>query len=244
MDALALILAAGKGTRMRSALPKPIVSFKGKPLVTHIIKAFKDAGVSEVFLVVGHGGQEVIDAVGKQELYISQEEQKGTAHAVLQGKDILAYKGKNLFVFVGDSPLISSSTIQQLKNHHERTGAACTFLTADFPSGIPYARVIRDEKGTLIKCIEEKNATEKEKSVTELLSSHFIFNADLLFDNIHRIEKDRHNGEYYLTDMITLFLKDGLKVETLKIKSYPELMGLNTPEELAWAENISNKTNE
>jgi len=238
MESIALILAAGKGTRMKSDLPKPIVPFKGKPLVSHIINSFEEAGVKNVYLVVGYGASEVMRTVPVNVGFILQREQKGTGHAVMEGKEILPYKNKSLFIFVGDAPLISSKTIKKLKEHHEQTGAACTFLTAEFPTGIPYARIIRDKNGKLIKCVEEKNATEEEKKINELLSSHFIFNADLLFDNINRIEPDKQNGEYYLTDMIDIFLKDGKKVEVLKIDSFQELLGLNTPEDVVWAENF------
>lgn len=238
MESIALILAAGKGTRMKSDLPKPIVPFKGKPLVSHIIKSFEGARVKNVYLVVGYGASEVMRAIPVNVGFIMQREQRGTGHAVMEGKEILPYQNKNLFIFVGDAPLISSNTIKKLKEHHEQTGAACTFLTAEFPTGIPYARIIRDKNGKLIKCVEEKNATEEEKKINELLSSHFIFNADLLFDNINRIEPDKQNGEYYLTDMIDIFLKDGKKVEVLKIDSFQELLGLNTPEDVAWAENF------
>jgi bifunctional N-acetylglucosamine-1-phosphate-uridyltransferase/glucosamine-1-phosphate-acetyltransferase GlmU-like protein len=238
MEAIALILAAGKGTRMRSSLPKPIVPFLGKPLVSHIINAFYEAKIKEVFLVVGYGADQVMSTIGPSVGYVQQQQQNGTAHAVLQGKTILPYQGKNIFVFVGDSPLISAATIKRLKEHHENSGAVCTFLTADFPTGFPYARVIRDSKGSLAQCVEEKNATEDEKKLTELLSSHFIFNADALFEALPKIEKDPENGEYYLTDSITVFLKEGKKVEAFKIDSYFELAGLNTPEEVTWAEEI------
>jgi bifunctional N-acetylglucosamine-1-phosphate-uridyltransferase/glucosamine-1-phosphate-acetyltransferase GlmU-like protein len=238
MDAIALILAAGKGTRMQSTLPKPIVPFSGKPMVSHIVSAFKAAGIKDVFLVVGYGADQVMKTVGDQVGYIQQQQQNGTAHAVLQGKNILPFQGKNVFVFVGDSPLISPSTIKKLQDYHEATNAVCTFLTADFPTGFPYARVVRDDQGNLLKCVEELNATNKEKAITELLSSHFIFNGDMLFEALPRIKPDSQNGEYYLTDCIGIFLKEGKKVSVLKIDSYMELAGLNTPEEVAWAEKM------
>lgn len=233
---IAIILAAGKGVRMRSHLPKPIVPFKGKPIVSYLIDRFMHAGVADLYLVVGHGADEVREEIGEDVHYVYQMEQKGTAHAVLQMKSAEVWKDTNVFVFVGDSPLIQSSTIKLLEKHHRDSNASCTFLTADFPIDLPYARVIKDVSGKLIGCVEEKNATEEQLEIRELLTSHFIFNGNDLFDHLSEIKADPENQEYYLTDIIELFLNKGMLVETLKIDSYKELVGLNTPEDIQWAE--------
>ncbi|WP_018343484.1 NTP transferase domain-containing protein [Cytophaga aurantiaca] len=233
---IAIILAAGKGTRMRSHLPKPIVPFKGKPIVSHLIDAFMHAGVNDIYLIVGHGADEVREEVGEEVHYAFQKEQKGTAHAVLQMQSTEAWKDTNVFVFVGDSPLIQASTIKLLEKYHRDSNASCTFLTADFPIDLPYARVLKNEAGQLIGCVEEKNATVDQLEIRELLTSHFIFNGNDLFDNLSEIKADKDNQEYYLTDIIDVFLRKGMLVETLKIDSYKELVGLNTPEDIAWAE--------
>jgi len=236
MPAIALILAAGKGTRMKSDLPKPLVRLKNKPLVKYIVENFQKAMVKEIGIIVGYQAEAVRKNLGEAYSYIYQEVQKGTAHAVLHAKDKISWKGKDVFVFVGDSPLISSSTIRRLHEHHRKSNADCTFLTADFSIRVPYARVVKDADGKLIRCVEEKNATQEELKITELLSSHFIFKGDLLFAHIEEIQADRQNGEYYLTDILDIFLKKGYKVEVFKIDHYEELVGLNTPEDLFWAE--------
>lgn len=241
MPSIALILAAGKGTRMRSVLPKPLVPFSGTPIVNHLINAFHQAGIGEVHLVVGHEAELVQSTIGNSVGYVYQREQKGTGHAVLQSHDLLDWKGKSIFVFVGDSPLVTADSIQALEKAHIEKGAACTFLTAHFGIDQPYARVIKDANGKLTACIEELDATEDQKKIKELLSSHFIFNADLLFEYLPKIQPHPRNGEYYLTDIIGLFLKDGLKVETLTIEDYRQLVGLNTPEDIAWAEQVYNQ---
>lgn len=233
---IALILAAGKGTRMRSHLPKPIVPFKGKPIVSYLIDAFMHTGVEDIYLIVGHGADEVRAEIGEEVHYVYQLEQKGTAHAVLQMKDSTIWQDANVFVFVGDSPLIQASTIKLLEKHHRDSQASCTFLTADFPIHLPYARVLKNDSGQLIGCIEEKNATTDQLKITELLTSHFIFKGNDLFNHLSEIKADKDNQEYYLTDIIQLFLNKGMLVETLKIDSYKELVGLNTPEDIAWAE--------
>lgn len=232
---IAIILAAGKGTRMRSALPKPLVPLMGKPIVSYIIESFKKAGINEVSLIVGHGAEEVKEKIGSGVQYFYQAEQKGTAHAVKQVPESIL-GNTNVFVFVGDSPLISADTIKKLETHHAQTGASCTFLTALFPINLPYARVLRNDKGELIACIEEKNATAEQLKVRELLSSHFIFKGEDLVNYLNEIKPDTGNGELYLTDIIGIMLAKGLKVETLQIDNYKELVGLNTPEEVAWAE--------
>ncbi len=234
---IAVILAAGKGTRMRSSLPKPIVPFRGKPIVSYIIDAFTKAGVEDKYLVVGHGAEEVKEEIGDDVHYVYQKEQKGTAHAVMQMYETRVWEDTNVFVFVGDSPLIQASTIRQLEKHHRDTNASCTFLTAIFPIDLPYARVIKDSNGQLIACVEEKNATVEQLEIRELLTSHFIFNGNDLFQYLKEIKPDAGNQEYYLTDIIPFFLNKGLKVETLKIESYKELVGLNTPEDIQWADN-------
>lgn len=246
MSSIALILAAGKGTRMRSLLPKPLVPFHGQPIVSHLIGSFKEAGVNDIYLIVGHEAELVKHVIGNEVQYIDQPEQKGTAHAVMQAEQIIDWKNKNIFVFVGDSPMISADTISWLQAHHKITNASCTFLTASFPVDLPYARVIKNKEGALVACIEEKNASPEELQIRELLSSHFIFKGEDLFHNLHEIKGDQDNGEFYLTDIIAILLKKKLRVEVLKIDDYQELVGLNTPEDIQWAEqfNTSTKNNE
>jgi UDP-N-acetylglucosamine diphosphorylase/glucosamine-1-phosphate N-acetyltransferase len=241
MTEIGLIMAAGKGTRMKSDLPKPVVELKGKPLAQYIIEAFHKAGINQVALVVGYKSDIVKQTLGKNNIYIEQNEQKGTGHAIMQTKDHLDWQDKDLFIFVGDSPLITSSTINRLKEHHNKTNADCTFLSAEFKIYLPYGRIIRDENGQLVKCVEEKNASPEELKIRELLSSHFIFKANSLYKYLFEITPDPDNGEYYLTDILEIFIKHGLKVEILKIDDYEELVGLNTPEDISWAEQILEK---
>jgi UDP-N-acetylglucosamine diphosphorylase/glucosamine-1-phosphate N-acetyltransferase len=235
---VAIILAAGKGTRMRSHLPKPIVPFHGKPMVAHLVDAFKQLESEEIYLVVGHGAEEVQHAIGDAVSYVHQHEQKGTAHAVQQVYDASTWANKNVFVFVGDSPLITPDTIEKLEQHHVKSNASCTFLTALFPIDLPYARVIKDNHGKLVACVEEKNANAEQLKIRELLSSHFVFKGEHLFTYLRDIKADAQNGEFYLTDIIGILLQSGLKVEALRIDDYRELVGLNTPEDIKWAEQL------
>lgn len=236
---IALILAAGKGTRMRSLLPKPLVSFKDKPIVTHIIKAFEKAGIDDIHLIVGHEADKIISTIENRASYILQKNQTGTADAVKHAESEIDWHNQHVFVFVGDAPLITPETIKKLETHHIKSNANCTFLTAIFDVDLPYARVIRNDAGVVIACVEEKNASKEQLQIRELLSSHFIFKGSDLFKLIHEIDADPKNGEYYLTDIIPIFLSKGLKVETVQIAHYQELVGLNTPEDLQWAEQFT-----
>ncbi len=233
---IAIILAAGKGSRMRSVLPKPLVLFRDKPIVQHVIDSFKKAAIDQIYLVIGHGGEAVKQTLGETVEYVYQKEQKGTAHAVQQVYESTTWSNKNVFVCVGDSPLLTAETILKLEDHHLKTNASCTFLTAIFPVNLPYARVIKNEKGEVLSCVEEKNATPEQRAIRELLSSHFIFKAEHLFAYLSNVKADQDNGEFYLTDMIGIFIKSKLKVESLLIENYKELVGLNTPEDIVWAE--------
>jgi len=233
---IALILAAGKGTRMRSNLPKPVVPFNHKPIVAHIVDAFKEAGLEKIFLVTGYEADVVQSTIGSSVQYINQQEQKGTGHAVMQARDKIDWQHNNVFVFVGDSPLIKAETIKRLEQHHMESNASCTFLTSLFPIKLPYARVIKNDKGVLIGCVEEKNATQEQLEIKELLTSHFIFKGVDLFNSLDKIKPDKDNGEFYLTDIIEIMLSENKKVETVCIEEYAELTGLNTPEDIQWAE--------
>lgn len=233
----ALILAAGKGTRMRSSLPKPLIPLAGKPIIYYIIEALKQTGVNHIAIVVGHGADEIKGALGNRFTYVLQEEQKGTAHAVLVASSLIA-EYKDVLVFVGDSPLIRPDTIQLLIDHHYQSLADCTFLTGDFPRPFPYARVVRDTSGNVIKCVEEQWASPEEKRLNEYMTSHYIFNTRVLIDYVKKIKPDSVTDEFYLTDIIEMLLNEGLKVDTVKVKDYRELVGLNTPNGLAWAEGI------
>ncbi len=240
---IGLILAAGKGTRMRSELPKPLVPFMGESLVAHISKAMKKANVNPVALVVGHGADLVKESMGATYVYVMQEQQNGTGHAVMQSENILDWKDKDILVFVGDSPLITPQTITQLIKHHQESKASCTFLTAHFDIHLPYARVIRDANGNFLDCIEEKNVNSEQFKIQEYLSSHFIFKANDLFPALHAILPDTKNGEYYLTDVIGILKNQNKSIEVCKISHYQELVGFNTPEDIAWGEKYIHNLN-
>ena len=232
-----IILAAGQGKRMRSDLPKPLVPVAGRPIIDHLIDAVRTAGVSTISVVVGHQAERMRTHLADDILTPLQAVRNGTAHAVDVAKDTVA-EADEIFVFVGDSPLVSERSIQQLQSVHRATGAACSFLTADFAQHFPYARIIRDAEGQVSAVIEERDCTPAQAEITEYLTSHFLFDAKALWSVLDRVEAHPVTAERYLTDTIGLLLAEGHRVEAVAIDDWRELVGLNTPEDVAWAEGI------
>jgi bifunctional N-acetylglucosamine-1-phosphate-uridyltransferase/glucosamine-1-phosphate-acetyltransferase GlmU-like protein len=232
-----IILAAGQGKRMRSPLPKPLVPVAGRPIIDHLIDAVRAAGVSTISVVVGHQAERMREHLGEDILTPLQAVRDGTAHAVDVAKQTVE-GADEVFVFVGDSPLISDASIQKLQQVHRATGAACSFLTADFGQHYPYARVIRDGEGRVSAVIEERDCTPEQEALTEYLTSHFLFDAAALWSVLDAVEAHPVTSERYLTDTIGLLLAAGQRIEAVAIDDWRELVGLNTPEDVAWAEDI------
>ena len=232
-----LLLAAGKGTRMGEGPPKPLVKLRGKSIILHLIESVELVGIRDIYLIVGCRANEVQAALGARVKYVWQEDQLGTAHAVETAGDIIQ-SYEQVLVFVGDSPLLKPETIRRLIEAHQESGAACSFLTADFPIKLPYARVIRNDCRRLVKCVEQRDATPSELGVTELMTSHLLFNSAFLATNLGNIKPHPVTGERYLTDLINIGLQAGETVLAEEVADYRQLVGLNTPEDLAWAEEV------
>ena len=239
MTTAALCLAAGKGTRMRSARPKVLAEVAGTAIAKHLLAALASAGVADVVVVIGHGADEVRAALGPGYGYALQVEQRGMAHAVAVSRQALdALDPLHILVTVGDSPLVRAETFAGMMAHHERTGADCTFLTAEFPDPPPYARVIRAPDHRVLRCVEEHSATAEERQIRELLTSHFVFRAGALWEMLPRVQPSPVTGELYLTDIVGILLDAGRHVEAVRCDDWRELVGLNTPEEVRWAEGV------
>lgn len=236
-DAVAVVLAAGKGTRMKSDLPKPLVPLAGRGLTLRLMDAVAAAGIGRRVAVVGHGADQVRAALPDDIHTPLQAVRDGTASAVACGQEA-AGDAPHVFVLVGDSPLLTAGSLRALFDHHVATGAACSFLTATFPVSYPYARVIRDEDGGVLGCIEERDCTPEQAALRELLTSHYVFDAAALWAALTRVPRHPETGERYLTDVIALIREAGGRVEAVSIPDWRELVGLNTPEEVAWAESV------
>ncbi len=236
----AVILAAGKGTRMKSELPKVIHKALGKPMVEYSIEAAVEAGadMSDVCLVVGHKADMVKDVVGEGVTYVLQEEQLGTGHAVKCAKEFIGTDGLTM-VLCGDTPLITGATLKTLVDTHIAENNAITVLTAKVDDPTGYGRIIKDEDGNFIKIVEQKDASEEEQKVNEINSGMYLFDSGILSRTLDMIDNNNAQGEYYLTDTIEIVKNKNLgRVATVVVKDANEIKGVNSPEQLKEAEDI------
>lgn len=236
----AVILAAGKGTRMKSDLPKVIHEALGKPMVEYSIEAAHEAGaeLSDICLVVGHGAEQVKKVVGDKVNYVVQEEQLGTGHAVKCAEKFIGKDGITM-VLCGDTPLITGKTLKRLVDTHISEGNAVTVLTAEVENPTGYGRIIKDIWGKFVKIVEQKDATDEEQRVNEINSGMYVFNSEALTKALKLLKNDNKQGEYYLTDTIEIIKAHGLgEVSTLVIDDVDETKGVNSPEQLKEAESI------
>ena len=233
---VAVILAAGLGTRMKSKLPKVFHCVVGCPMVSHVLDALKEAEVDEIIIVLGYQGKTVEKTLGQNYRYVYQEEQLGTGHALLQALPILQeYSGGNCLVLCGDTPLLSGDTINKLKGKHVQTGAKATVLTATLTNPQGYGRIIKDADG-IKGIVEEKDANLKEKMIQEINTGAYIFNLDSMKEGLARLTTANAQGEYYLTDIIKFLVDQKERVETFLLENSLEAMGVNNRVQLAEAE--------
>ncbi len=230
----AVIMAAGKSTRMKSRLPKPLHRLCGKPLLSYLLDACRSAGVSRTIVVVGHEAERVQEAFRGQCEFALQEEQLGTGHAVMSAKPLLEGYAGDLLVLPGDTPLIDGETLRQLAEHHRSSGAVATLLSAVLPhdAGM-YGRVLRDSNGKVLGVVEAKDASPEQLAVREINTSIYCFQTPALFDALQEVRPDNAQGEYYLTDVIELFTRQGDKVEAVIADDWQVTLGVNTRVELA-----------
>ncbi|MGN0153949.1 MAG: sugar phosphate nucleotidyltransferase [Lachnospiraceae bacterium] len=236
----AVILAAGKGTRMKSELPKVIHEALGKPMVQYSIDAAMEAGAksSDICLVVGHKAELVKEAVGDSVTYVLQKEQLGTGHAVKCASDFIGEEGITM-VLCGDTPLITGTTLKKLVETHITEGNAITVLTASVDDPTGYGRIIKDNWGKFVKIVEQKDATLEEQRVDEINSGMYIFDSAILSQALAKLTNNNAQGEYYLTDTIEIVKSEGLgEVATMVVDNVDEIKGVNSPEQLKEAEEI------
>lgn len=238
MTYAAVILAAGKGVRMKSELPKVVHRAAGKPLVGHVVQAVKAAGVEQITVVVGHGREQVRKVLSDQSVQFAvQEQQMGTGHALMQARRHVE-TGSIVLVLAGDTPLLRPSTLKALLDHHAGSHAAATVLTAclDHPHG--YGRVLRDADGSLLRIVEERDASIQEKAVQEINSGIYCFQTDVVFRVLEQIRPVNAQGEYYLPDVLEIIKAEERRVEVLTVSDPQEIYGVNDRVQLAEAEKI------
>ena len=233
----ALILAAGKGTRMKSDLAKVMHVLNGKPLLYYSLAAAKEAGAEKIVVIIGHQADKIRDDFSNSGcIFVEQKPQLGTGHAVLQAKDILAdYNGLTV-ILCGDVPLLKPATIKSLVNNHLTAKVVVSVLTTIPPPPHAYGRIVKDDKGNVLKIVEHKDATEDEKKIGEINTGIYCVDTRFLFHALEKVTNDNQQREYYLTDIVEIACREGQKVKSFIVFDYIEVMGINTLEELSRAE--------
>jgi UDP-N-acetylglucosamine diphosphorylase/glucosamine-1-phosphate N-acetyltransferase len=234
----AIIMAAGKGKRMKSDLPKVLHEVGGKPMLSHVMRQAQDAQADPVIAIVGHGRELVIPVVEENNgKYAVQEEQLGTGHAVLCAQDHLTGFDGDVIVLSGDVPLLTGETIRNVIEYHQQENAVATVITAEAPDPTGYGRVIRNEDGSVVAIREHKDCTEQELEINEINSGIYVFDSILLFSALRNVDNDNAQGEYYLPDVFKQYFQENRKVAAYK-GDFNEIHGINNLEDLAEAEEI------
>ena len=234
----AIILAAGKGTRMKSKLYKVLHPVCGQPMVEHILQRVTDTNPSEIITIVGHGADKVQAQLGERSVYALQEAQLGTGHAVMQAAEFLEGKKGTTLVISGDTPLLTSQTLNHLFEYHQGKNASATILTAQAEDPTGYGRIIRDHVGIVDRIVEQKDATIEEARVQEINTGTYCFDNELLFSALANLNTDNAQGEYYLTDIVEILKAQGHSVAAYQTEDFNESLGVNDRVALANANQL------
>jgi bifunctional UDP-N-acetylglucosamine pyrophosphorylase/glucosamine-1-phosphate N-acetyltransferase len=237
---IAVVLAAGMGTRMKSDMPKMLHPVCGKPMLSHVIDALEAADIRHIITVLGHGADQVAAMLGRRSKLAIQERQLGTGHALMQTlPELEAYTEGTCLVVCGDTPLISGETLRQLRQVHQQTGAAVTLLTAYMEQPFGYGRIVRRNHlpdQPIMGIVEEKDADETVKRVKEINTGTYCFDLRYLKEGLASLKPANAQGEYYLTDVVGFLTGKGLKAEAMAVVDPAEAMGINDRCQLALAE--------
>lgn len=232
-----IILAAGKGTRMKSKLPKVLHKVGGKPMLQHVIDAAKSAGSTREVVVIGSGAELVKQTFSDVE-FVMQEEQLGTGHAVLCAKENFANSKGNVMILCGDTPLFTGELLKNLINAHEKFNAVATVLTAIMPDATGYGRIIRADNVDFEKIVEDNDATPEQKKIREVNAGIYCFNVEKLFDALKKVKNDNSQGEYYLPDVLEILRADRGKICAVVAEDWRKTLGINSRIQLAEADKI------
>lgn len=232
-----IVLAAGKGTRMKSDLPKVMHHAAGRPMVEAVVDAARSVGCAPVVLVIGHGADLVrAHFAGRANTeFVMQMPQLGTGHAVDMARPLFekGLLGEETLVLCGDGPLIRPHTLQVLLDTHRQTGASATLATAVIADPQGYGRIQRDSNGNFARIVEQKDASPEQLAICEINPSYYCFRTADLFDALKRVTNQNASGEYYITDVFELLLRDGKRVSVVDAVPAEDVLSVNTLEQLA-----------
>lgn len=246
----AIILAAGKGTRMNegeaSPIPKVMFEANGKPIIHYAVEAIERAGIEKIILVVGYKKEMVMEYLGNQAEYAVQDEQLGTGHAVMVAKE-KAGEAEAVIVFYGDHALYRPESINNLIETYENPPAggkptiAMLSVIFDDPEFWAFGRIIRNPDGEVQEIVEQKDCNDEQLKIKESNPGFYIFDAKWLWENINKLKTENVQKEYYLTDIIGIAKEQGKRIIAIPVPEYTEALGINTPEHLKQAEEILKK---
>lgn len=238
----AVILAAGKGKRLHSeqfSAPKVLREANGKPLLRYVVNNLSFIpDKKDIIIVAGYKKEMVFNAFNEGYTFAVQDEQLGTGHAVNCAREALKDYDGPVLVCYGDMPLFKKGTYENLVKVHEETGNDCTILTGVSDRGLAYGRIIRDENGSFKGVVEDRDCTPEQKKINELNVGIYVFDSKKLFSCLGELKNSNAQGEYYLTDVPTIMMSKGYKIGTYTTHDDTEILGVNTPEELALCESL------
>ncbi len=238
MQLAAVVLAAGKGTRMKSATVKVLHQVCGRAMIEHVLAAVQETGVQKTVLVIGQQGEQVMELLGSRVEYARQDEQLGTAHALMQTRPVLEGLADDVLVVCGDTPLLRPQTLAELCRRHKAGNNAATVLTAILNDPAGYGRVIRSTDGMVQKIVEQKDAAPDELAVQEVNTGVYCFRLPGLFEALAALQPNNAQGEYYLTDIIGYYADRGASVGAVAVDDPADVAGVNDRCQLAAAEKI------
>ena len=234
-----VIMAAGKGTRMKSDLAKVLHPLHGRPMIHYVIALARTLGSDRVIAIIGHQKERVREALADEKIeFAVQEPQLGTGHAVMQTESLLQNDHGDVLVLSGDVPVLTEATMRKLIRLHQSESAVASVLTATMPDPTGYGRVLRHEDGRVRKIVEHKDASDEERRINEINSGIYMFQSQALFAALKKITNSNAQNEYYLPDVIKIFIDAGQKVCAYPTDNFREISGINTVEQLREAEAI------